>query len=65
MEWISVNDRLPEAGQMVVVYRPDAPKSCDPIYKVATFKGAPRLGREHGFDCYVAPTHWTPLTPAE
>lgn len=52
--WIDCKDRLPKAGQVCLVYRPDAPKTQDPMYRTAVFTG------EH-FACYVQPSHWLPL----
>lgn len=56
--WINCKDQLPETGQICLLYRPDAPKTQDSIFKVAAYTG------EH-FACYVQPSHWQPITPPE
>ena len=60
--WVACVERMPSAGEQVLVYRPDAPESNDPLIKMATYVGGSAHG--HGFDCYCKPTHWMPL-PAE
>lgn len=52
--WIDCKNQLPKAGQVCLVYRPDAAKTQDPVYRTAVFNG------EH-FACYVQPSHWMPL----
>lgn len=64
MEWISVEDRLPEVGQEVLVYRPLAGETSDPLVVIRKFSGLSRVspqGFEHRFDCWCHPTHWMPL----
>ncbi|EMW2143322.1 DUF551 domain-containing protein [Enterobacter hormaechei] len=60
--WVACVDRMPSAGEQVLVYRPDAPESNDPLIKMATYVGGSAHG--HGFDCYCKPTHWMPLPAA-
>ncbi|MDG0008562.1 ead/Ea22-like family protein [Escherichia coli] len=60
--WISCSEQMPSAGEQVLAYRPDAPKSNDPLIKMATYVGGSAHG--HGFDCYCKPTHWMPLPAA-
>lgn len=55
--WIDVNDQLPEPGQMVLVYRPNAGETQDPIVRTA-FYGLHGRSGVHGFNCYVQPSHW-------
>lgn len=55
LQWVDCKERLPKAGQVCLLYRPDAPKTQDPVYRTAMFNG------EH-FACYVQPSHWMPLT---
>lgn len=61
-EWIPCSERMPEAGQKVLAYRPDAPESDDPLVRMATYVG--RSPHGHGFDCYCKPSHWMPLPAA-
>ncbi|MGT5005397.1 DUF551 domain-containing protein [Escherichia coli] len=58
--WIPVSERVPEVGQAVLAYRPDAPESDDPLIKMAVYTGK----SHHGFNCYCTPTHWMPLPAA-
>lgn len=60
--WIDVNDRLPEPGQLVLVYRPDAPKTQDPVIRTAYYGLHGRTGR-YGFNCYLQPSLWMPIPP--
>lgn len=60
--WIPVSERMPAVGHKVLAYRPDAPKSDDPLIRVATYVGKSAHG--HGFDCYCKPTHWMQLPAA-
>jgi hypothetical protein len=53
--WIACKWRMPEPGQLCLLYRPDAPQTQDSIYRIAIYTG------KH-FACYVQPTHWQPLT---
>ncbi|MFI2870504.1 DUF551 domain-containing protein [Klebsiella aerogenes] len=53
---------MPAVGHKVLAYRPDAPKSDDPLIRVATYVGKSAHG--HGFDCYCKPTHWMQLPAA-
>lgn len=57
--WVACSERMPNAGEQVLAYRPDAPESNDPLIKMATYTGKSVHG--HGFDCYCKPTHWMPL----
>lgn len=60
MKMISVEDQLPEIGQAVLVYRPDAPETHDQKWKLTYYGLGGRTGI-HGFNCYVQPTHWCAL----
>lgn len=65
MQWISVEDRLPEVGQGVIAYRPTAHLSNDPPITITFYAGGFRneswQGVKHGFDCLCHPSHWMPL----
>lgn len=61
--WISVNDRLPKKGQMVLVYRPEAAETDDPLIRTAIYGGQKKYGFSHGFSCLCTPTPWQPLPP--
>ncbi len=56
--WVDCEVQKPLKGQVVLVYRPDAPQTQDPIYRTAVFNG------KH-FACYVQPSHWMPLEKPE
>lgn len=58
--WIKCSERNPTVGQEVLVYRPDAPDSNDPLIKMAVYTRK----SHHGFNCYCTPTHWMPLPAA-
>ena len=64
MDWISVDDRLPEKGVKVLVYRPDAQWSHDPLFTIdMRTEGShedPR-GVPHEFERWCRPSHWRPL----
>ena len=59
-EWISVQDRMPEQGQKVLVFRPDAHNypHKDPNFKICTYAGADIFINSH-FEHVI--THWKPL----
>ena len=67
-DWISVEDRLPEIGVDVLVYRPEAGKSHDPLIKVSRrgwescVNQSPQ-GVLHCFECWCHPSHWMPIAP--
>lgn len=58
--WISVQDRMPEQGQKVLVFRPDAHNHPhkDPNFKICTYAGADIFINSH-FEHVI--THWKPL----
>lgn len=60
-EWISVEDRMPEQGQKVLVFRPDAHNHPykDPNFKICTYAGADIFINSH-FEHTI--THWKPIT---
>lgn len=63
-EWISVEDRLPEIGVDVWVYRPLAHLSNDPHMRVSkrqSYSAASPQGVIHPFSCWCHVTHWMPL----
>jgi hypothetical protein len=67
MQWISVEERLPEVGQSCLVYRPLAELTNDPVYDVREYCGRSVVspqGVVHGFDCWCHPTHWMSLPEA-
>jgi hypothetical protein len=57
---IPVTEKLPEPGQQVIAYRPDADQYSESIFHI-TFYGM--HGREGvtGFNCHIQPTHWAAL----
>ncbi len=59
-EWISIQDRMPEQGQKVLVFRPDAHNHPhkDPNFKICTYAGADIFINSH-FEHVI--THWKPL----
>ena len=59
-EWISVQDRMPEQGQKVLVFRPDAHNHPhkDQNFKICTYAGADIFINSH-FEHVI--THWKPL----
>lgn len=58
--WISVKDRLPAAGEMVLVFRPDSHyvPACDPNIDVRKYFGDGQFRSSHEV------THWMPLPAA-
>lgn len=66
-DWISVDDRLPEVGQEVLVYRPLAHETNDPHIALRQYIGGSHKspqGVEHGFDCWCHPSHWMQRPPS-
>lgn len=65
-DWISVEDRLPEAGVRVLVYRPAAGETQDDEI-VISFRLQDGVGTispqgvRHEFDCWCHPTYWAPI----
>ena len=59
-QWISVQDRMPEQGQKVLVFRPYAHEKPykDPNYKICTYAGEDIFINSH-FEHEI--THWMPL----
>lgn len=68
--WIACADRLPEAGQQVIAYRPTAHQTQDEPVRLVRYLGDGRNPRRswqgvlHCFDCICHVTHWMPLPPA-
>ena len=65
-EWISVDDRLPEAGVKVLVFRPMAGESHEPNITISFrlvdgIETVSPQGIQHPFDCWCHVTHWYPL----
>ena len=65
-EWISVEDELPGYGVEVLVFRPMAKESDDPIIKISSrlndgISTVSPQGVEHCFECWCHVTHWMPL----
>jgi len=60
-DWISVSDKMPEQGQKVLVFRPDAHNHPhkDPNFKICTYAGADIFINSH-FEHTI--THWKPIT---
>lgn len=59
-QWIDVNERMPEQGQKVLIYRPfshEKPHG-DPNFKIATYCGEGIWINSH-FEHVI--THWMPL----
>ena len=63
-EWIDVNDRMPEQGQKVLVYRPKANEKPmrDPNYKICTYAVEGIFINSH-FQHEI--TYWMPLINPE
>jgi len=67
--WISVDERMPEPGVEVLVYRPMAEKTGDPLLTIDSVHAgegctfSPQDIR-HRFKRWCHPTHWMPLPPA-
>jgi len=64
--WISVKDKLPRKGQIVLTYRPKAKESGDDVITIQQFisrdsKNVSPQGVVHGFDRWCHPSHWMPL----
>ena len=62
-EWISVKDRMPEAGQFVLAYG-DACQGWTDGPKIAVFRWYSDYWWDANMDCELAdtmPTHWMPL----
>lgn len=62
MEWISINERMPNQGERVLVYRPHAHEKPykDPNYKICTYAGEGIFINSH-FEHQI--THWQLITP--
>lgn len=60
-EWIKCSERMPKNDQEVLVYRPDAPETDDPLMRTAFYSGKGKYGFRHGFSCLCQPSHWMPL----
>jgi hypothetical protein len=60
--WISADDALPDYGVEVLLFRPDAHKSQDPIYTLSQRRRGDH-GGPFGFECVAVPTHWMFLPP--
>ena len=60
-QWIDVNERMPEQGQKVLIFRPNAHEKPheDPNFKIATYCGNDIWINSH-FEHQI--THWMPLT---
>ncbi|MFW1776616.1 DUF551 domain-containing protein [Acinetobacter baumannii] len=60
MEWISVDEQMPEVGKEVLVFRPKAHllPAADPNFKVCTYAGQ---GEFIGSYFEHAITHWAEL----
>lgn len=60
-EWIDLNERMPEQGQKVLIFRPNAHEKPheDPNFKIATYCGNDIWINSH-FEHEI--THWMPLT---
>lgn len=67
LSWVSVKDRLPEEGVNVLVYRPLAHETHDPLYtidhRISYARRSPQ-DETHFFSRWCHPTHWMPLPPA-
>jgi hypothetical protein len=53
MNWISINEKLPEVGQFVLVYTET--RSFSPTYEMVT------KFSKYGFEGAANVTHWMPL----
>ncbi|SOY79977.1 hypothetical protein CBM2599_A120542 [Cupriavidus taiwanensis] len=58
--WISVYERLPDYGVDVLLYRPNAHESFDPVITIRARQEGNTLG-PFEFRCVAVPTHWMPL----
>jgi hypothetical protein len=64
LPWVSVKDRLPPYDESVLLYRPEAFKTQDPIFHISHRTKWNRGPYEFG--CVAEPTHWMALAaPAE
>ncbi len=64
MEWISVNERLPELGVEVLVFRPSAHKTGDKNIQMDYMVKSERYDPDQVLHCwsrYWNATHWMPL----
>jgi hypothetical protein len=64
--WISVDERLPEIGVDVLVYRPRAKESHDALVTVSRRGWESKANQSpqgvfHCFECWCHPTHWMPI----
>ena len=61
LRWIDINERMPEQGQKVLIYRPFAHEKPhgDPNIKIATYCGEGVWINSH-FEHVI--THWMPIT---
>jgi len=64
LEWIPVEERLPEEGEKVLVYRPNAYMSYDnEIRIVSRNENFAHRKNNNFFNCVCKVTHWLPLPP--
>ncbi|MTI12142.1 DUF551 domain-containing protein [Sansalvadorimonas verongulae] len=67
-QWISVERKVPDVGQVVLVYRPEADKSHDNFVRMAKYTGVDNYSPQnvkHQFDCWCHPTHWMAIPKLE
>lgn len=60
--WIKVGTTNPIEGELVLVFRPQATETNDPVIALATYKEG-RTNRslqdvKHDFSCWCHPTYW-------
>lgn len=63
-KWVSIDDRLPPLGEMVLAYRPNAHLSNDPHYKITFITDREQTSPtniKHTWDCWCEVSHWMPL----
>lgn len=63
-KWVSIDDRLPPLGEMVLAYRPNAHLSNDPHYKITFITDREQKSPTnvtHKWECWCEVSHWMPL----
>ena len=64
-DWQDIST-APKDGRLIIVYRPLAAETGDPLIKITHMNRYPQKspqGVKHYADCWCHPTHWLPLPP--